>query len=232
VRTDRVLLDATFYPYTGQSPHSVASVTKSLTTLLIGIAIDQGKLHLDDTMVSFFPDTTIANPDERKNDITIRDLASMSSGFDCLYEPNEPTVQAMEASPNWVQFGLDLPMAYKPGTHWEYCGVGMHLLSAILEKATGMTALEYARQNLFEPLGIKDVIWPTDPQGVNRARGIYACSPRIWRKSAIFTSMAGSGMANRSSPVHGWKNRLRSILTRLTGMAMDTAGGPAWITPE
>jgi CubicO group peptidase (beta-lactamase class C family) len=171
VRNDRVLLDAAFYPYDGQFPHSVASVTKSLTTLLIGIAIDQGKLSLDDKLVSFFPDTTIANPDVRKNNITIRDLASMSSGFDCLYEPNEPTVQAMEASPNWVQFGLDLPMAYKPGTHWEYCGVGMHLLSAILEKATGMTALEFAHQNLFEPLGIEDVIWPTDPQGVNLGAG-------------------------------------------------------------
>ena len=62
-------------------------------------------------------------------------------------------------------------MAYKPGTHWEYCGVGMHLLSAILEKATGMTALEFARQNLFKPLGIQEVFWPTDPQGVNLGAG-------------------------------------------------------------
>jgi CubicO group peptidase (beta-lactamase class C family) len=171
IRNGRVVLDATFYPYDGKSLHSVASVTKSLTSTLIGIAIDQGKLRLTDKLVSFFPDTAIANLDERKNDITIRDLVSMSSGLDCIYEPNEPTVYAMETSPNWVQFGLDLPMAYDPGTHWVYCGVGFHLLSAILEKATGMTALEYARQNLFEPLGIKDVIWPTDPQGVNMGAG-------------------------------------------------------------
>ena len=182
VRNGRVLLDATFYPYDGKSPHSVGSVTKSLTTLLIGIAIDQGKLSLNDKMVSFFPDTTIANPDARKNAITIRDLASMSSGFDCIYEPNEPTVYAMETSPNWVQFGLDLPMAHKPGTHWEYCGVGMHLLSAILQKATGMTALEYARQNLFEPLGIQEVFWPTDPQGVNLGAGNTRMLPRDMAK--------------------------------------------------
>lgn len=171
VRDGRVLLYATFYPYDGESPHSVGSVTKSLTTLLIGIAIDQGKLRMNDKMVSFFPDATIANPDARKNAITIRDLASMSSGFDCTGLPDELTVKAMEASPNWVQFGLDLPMAYKPGTHWEYCGVGMHLLSAILEKATGMTALEFARHNLFNPLGIQEVFWPTDPQGVNMGAG-------------------------------------------------------------
>ena len=171
VRNDKVLLDATFYPYDGQTPHSVASVTKSLTTLLIGIAIDQDKLKLDDKMLSFFPDATIANPDGGKNDITIKDLATMTSGFDCQADPNEPTVAAMEASPNWVQFGLDLPMAYKPGTHWVYCGVGMHLLSAILEKAAGMTALEFARQNLFKPLGIQEIYWPTDPQGVNHGAG-------------------------------------------------------------
>ena len=167
----RVVLDATFYPYDGRSPHSVASVTKSLTTTLIGIAIDQGKISLDDKLVSFFPDRTIANLDARKNDITIRDLVSMTSGLDCVYEPNEPTVRAMEASPDWVQFGLDLPMAYRPGAHWEYCGVDMHLLSAVLQKATGMSALEFARLNLFEPLGIQEAAWPTDPQGVNMGAG-------------------------------------------------------------
>ena len=171
VRNGKVLLDATFYPYDGRSPHSVGSVTKSLTTTLIGIAVDQGSLRLTDKMVSFFPEYTIAHLDERKNEITIGDLATMSSGLDCLYEPYEPTVQAMEASPDWIQFGLDLPMAYEPGTHWEYCGVGMHLLSGILERAVGMSPLEFARQNLFKPLGIQDAVWPTDPQGVNLGAG-------------------------------------------------------------
>ncbi len=171
VRNGRVFLDATFYPYDGQTPHSVASVTKSLTTLLIGIAIDQGKLKLDDKLVSFFPDQPIANLDARKKDVSIRDLASMSAGFDCTGLSAEVTVQAMEASPNWVQFGLDLPMAYEPGAHWEYCGVNMHLLSAILQKTTGMTALEFARQNLFKPLGIQSAMWPTDPQGVDLGAG-------------------------------------------------------------
>jgi CubicO group peptidase (beta-lactamase class C family) len=134
----RVVVDATFYPYDGFSPHSVASVTKSVTTTLIGVAIDQGKLSLGDRLVSFFPDRKIANLDARKNDITVRDLVSMTSGLDCVYEPNEPTVRAMEASPDWVQFGLDLPMAYRPGAHMEHCGVGMHLLSAVPEKATGI----------------------------------------------------------------------------------------------
>jgi CubicO group peptidase (beta-lactamase class C family) len=171
VRNDRLILEAYFYPYDGQIPHNVASITKSLMTTLIAIAADQGKLSLDDHMVSFFPGYTIANLDARKQAITIRDLASMSAGMDCSGPPDEVTVREMEASPDWVQFALDRPMAYKPGTHWEYCGLGMHLLSAILEKATGMPAQEFARVNLFEPLGIQDVTWPVDPQGINLGAG-------------------------------------------------------------
>lgn len=192
IRNGWVVLDATFYPYDGKTPHNVASVTKSLTATLIGIAVDQGKLNLTDKLVSFFPDTTIANLDARKKSITLRDLVTMTSGLDCVYEPNEPTVQAMEASPNWVQFGLDLPMAYQPGTHYEYCGVGMHLLSGVLEKATGMTTLEFAQENMFTPLGIQSVTWPTDPQGVNLGAGNIRLNPEDMAKIGLLYLQGGA----------------------------------------
>ena len=95
----------------------------------------------------------------------------MSSGLDCTGLPSEATVQEMEASPDWVQFMLDRPMVDQPGHSFVYCGGNMHLLSAILQRATGMTALEFARQNLFEPLGFQEVAWPADPQGVNQGSG-------------------------------------------------------------
>ncbi len=182
VRNSRIVVEAYFYPYDGQALHNVASVTKSLTTTLIGIAADQGSLSLDDRMVSFFPETTIANLDDRKKAISVRDLASMSAGMECSGLPDEVTVREMEASPDWVQFALDRPMAYKPGTHWEYCGLGMHLLSAILEKATGMTELEFARKYLFEPLGIQEAAWPADPQGVNLGAGNARLYPQDMAK--------------------------------------------------
>ncbi len=171
VRNGYVVLDAAFYPYDGRSPHNLGSVTKSVLTTLIGIAVDQGKLKLDDPLLSFFPTYTIANPDTRKDHITVKDLLSMTSGLECIGLPRESTVQEMEASSDWVQFMLDKPMVSEPGRTFVYCGGSTHLLSAILQKATGMTALEYARQYLFEPLGIKQVIWPTDPQGVNQGSG-------------------------------------------------------------
>jgi CubicO group peptidase (beta-lactamase class C family) len=131
-----VVTDATFYPYDGQTVHNVASVTKSLMTTLIGIAADQGKLDLDDTMVSFFPDRSIANLDPRKEDITVRHLASMSSGLDCTNEADELTLKEMVASPNYVQFVLDREVTWEPGKQFVYCSPAIHLLSPILQQAT------------------------------------------------------------------------------------------------
>ena len=174
VRNGAVVVDANFYPYDGSTVHEVASVTKSFMTTLIGIAADQGKLSLDDPMVSFFPNRTIANRDARKERITVRHLASMSSGLDCTSERDEATLQEMRGSDDWVQFALDRKVMWEPGSHFVYCSPAIHLLSPILQQATGMTALDFARQYLFEPLGIRDVIWLTDPQGYNRgSEGLY-----------------------------------------------------------
>jgi len=84
----------------------------------------------------------------------------------------------MMASPDWVQFALDRPMASEPGARFVYDSPGMHLLSAILQEATGMTAMEYAEENLFEPLGITDVHWVADPQGCYRGSGALSLHPR------------------------------------------------------
>jgi CubicO group peptidase (beta-lactamase class C family) len=185
IRNGRVLLETYFYPYDGKSQHSTSSVTKSITTTLIGIASDQGKLSLNDRLVSFFPDHTIANLDARKQVITLRDLASMSAGMQCSGPPDELTVQQMEASPDWVQFALDQPMVDEPGKKWNYCGLWMHLLSAILEKATGMPMQEFARINLFEPLGIQAGTWPADPQGINMGAGNLRLYPTDMAKLGL-----------------------------------------------
>jgi CubicO group peptidase (beta-lactamase class C family) len=82
VRNGRLVLDAYFYPYDGSTVHDMASVTKSITTTLIGIAVDQGKLALDDPMLSFFPDIPISHPDPLLEKVTVRDLAMMANGLE------------------------------------------------------------------------------------------------------------------------------------------------------
>jgi CubicO group peptidase (beta-lactamase class C family) len=172
-----VILDTYFYPYDGSTYHDLGSVTKSVMTTLIGIAADQGKLDLDAPVVSFFPGRNIANNDERKARMTLRHLASNTSGLDCDPTQGEITQQQMRQSGDWVQFVLDRQMLFEPGTHFAYCSPGLHLLSAILKQATGLSALDFARANLFGPLGIEAVDWPYDAAGNNHGWGDLSLYP-------------------------------------------------------
>ena len=133
IRDGKVLLDAYFYPYDGTTVHDMASVTKSVMTTLIAIAAGQGKLELDQPMLSYFPERAIANLDERKERITVRHLTGMVNGFvsGCL-SGDLSTISRMTSQPNWVQAALDREMAHEPGTVFCYDSPGMHLLSAIL----------------------------------------------------------------------------------------------------
>jgi CubicO group peptidase (beta-lactamase class C family) len=182
IRDGSIILDAYFYPYDGSTYHEVASVTKSVMTTLIGIAADQGKLDLDQPILSFFPERTIANKDSMKEQITVRHLVSNSSGFRFNEKDDEVNLDAMRGSDDWMQAALDPPVIHKPGTHFAYYSPGMHLLSAILQKATGMTALEFADTYLFKPLGIKEFYWPSDPQGYTRGWGDLCLYPEDMAK--------------------------------------------------
>lgn len=192
IRNGYVVADASFYPYDGRTIHDVASVTKSVMTTLIGIAVDQGKLDLDDRMVSYFPDRTIANLDDRKEAITVRHLISMTAGFQCVRDGMDgDSAIEMQRSPDYVQFVLDLPMAFEPGTQFVYCSPAISLLSPILQKATGMSTLEFARQYLFSPLGIQDVLWETDPQGNHRGWGDLSLHPHDMAKIGLLFLQEG-----------------------------------------
>lgn len=178
IRNGTLMLDAYFYPYDDATYHDFASVTKSVMTTLIGIAATQGRLNPDAPLMSFFPERSIANRDARKEKITVRQLASLSSGLECSEQENEKTLREMWAADDWVQFALNRPAVRDADKQFVYCSPDMHLLSAVLQQATGQTALEFARVNLFEPLGIRQVYWTPDPQGYSRGWGDLALHPR------------------------------------------------------
>lgn len=179
VRNGRVIVDAYFYPYDGKSVHNMRSDTKSVTTTLIGIAIDQGKLNLDDPMISFFPDIPISQPDPKLETVTVKDLVMMANGLESTgMAQDEGTLQQMEYSEDFMKFAVDRKVVTEPGTQFVYDSPGMHILSGILQKATGMTEEEYARQVLFGPLGIEEYVWPKDPQGYTHGWGDLHLLPR------------------------------------------------------
>jgi len=179
IRNGYVFLDAYFAPYDGTFSHDMASVTKSITTTLIAIAAGQGKIDLDAPMLSYFPDRTIANLGARKQAITVKHLAGMVNGMEsgCL-DGDEATLDAMRATPDWIQHSLDRKMVRDPGKIFCYDSPGMHILSAILQETTGMTEIEFARTNLFEPLGIHEFTWESDPQGYTKGWGDIHLLPR------------------------------------------------------
>jgi len=191
VRGGDVLLDATFYPYDGGS-HDLASVTKSVTTSLVAIAAGEGALDLDAPMLTFFPGRAIANIDARKQKVTVRQLTQNLSGLACVGYPEEVTLARMQASPDFLQFALDLPMAHEPGTHFDYCSPGMHILSAILQQATGMSEAAFAEEKLFAPLGITGATWSTDPQGITHGWGDLDLAPGDMQKLGTLWLHGGS----------------------------------------
>lgn len=183
VRNGYVVLDASFFPFQSDTLHDVASVTKSITSTLIGIAIGDGRLRdVKQRVLSVFDDRRVQHRDDRKRQLTLEHLLTMSSGLDCTYSGGERTLREMRASSDWVQFMLDRPMIAKPGTNGEYCSGGMHLLSGLLTRATGVSALEYARRRLFRPLAIDDVAWPADPRGITHGWGDLHLRPQDMAK--------------------------------------------------
>ncbi|MFX1317953.1 MAG: serine hydrolase domain-containing protein [Promethearchaeota archaeon] len=149
---------------------NIYSCTKSISSALIGIAIDQGYLNLDDRLVDIFSHLTIENLDSRKEAITVEHLLTMTSGLpwdEWTYPYGNPNNDwdRMTTSLNWVEFVINRPMAYTPGSHWVYNTGGSHLLSAIVHETTGVSTQDFAEENLFAPLGITDYYWSRDPQG-------------------------------------------------------------------
>jgi len=185
IRNGHLVLDAYFAPFERGLKHIIHSVTKSVTSSLIGIAIDRGDIEsVFQPVLDFFPDRVIASTDQRKRAITLEHLLTMTAGSECQdsFRHRWRGLLQMRRSTDWTQHVLDLPMREAPGQNFDYCNGVSFLLSAIIESATGMSAFDYAKQHLFAPLGITDVIWPADPQGVSVGYGEMWLKPRDMAK--------------------------------------------------
>jgi CubicO group peptidase (beta-lactamase class C family) len=165
VRNGYLVSETYFKSYKADTQHESYSCTKSFISTLIGIAIDKGYLKgTDQRIVDFFPERTFENFDAQKQAITLDDVLTMRSGLD--WKETDQAIGAMYQSRDWVKHVLDMPMAEAPGTRFNYCSGCSHVLSAILKQATGMSPRDFAGQYLFEPLGISNVRWDIDSQGI------------------------------------------------------------------
>ena len=168
IRHGHVVAEGWWSPYTADAPHSLYSLSKSFTSTAVGLAIAEGKLSLDDEVLKFFPDDAPSSPSNNLKAMRVSDLLRMSTGHQA--EPGRTADQP------WTKTFLAQSVPFKPGTHFLYNTSATYMLSAIVQKATGMTVLDYLKPRLFEPLHIDHPTWETSPQGIST--GGYGLSIR------------------------------------------------------
>jgi CubicO group peptidase (beta-lactamase class C family) len=174
-RRGEIVLERYFNGARAARAANVKSVSKSVVSALVGIALDRKLLAGPEMPITtYFPDLA-KDPDPRKRRITIEDLLTMRSGLETTSNRN---YGAWVQSRNWVQHALAKPLFAMPGTEMQYSTGNTHLLSAILTRATQTSTWQFAQDTLARPLGFTLPRWPQDPQGVYFGGNDMLLTPR------------------------------------------------------
>lgn len=154
-------------PYNKDTPHQVYSVSKSFTSTAIGFAISEGHIDLETKVLDIFPDYAPKKPDKRFQKLTVRNLLRMSSG-------KQPSFLSDKAKIDWIEDYINSPWVFEPGEKFLYINENIFMLSAIINRVTGMCMRDYLDTRLFKPLGIDYPFWETDRNGVEAGGwGLY-----------------------------------------------------------
>lgn len=198
--------------YKGGDLHTLQSVTKSVTSVLTGVAIHRGDLPHDSVAVMpYFPAHRVPDQDPRRTRMTVRHLLTMTAGitwdeWTASYSDSANNCIQMEASDAWVQYVLSQPMAREPGDTFVYNSGATVLLGAVLQQASGLRADTYARRHLFDPLGISSSHWKVTPDDVADTEGGLYLAPRDLAKIGYLFLTDGVWDGKRLVPA-GWVER-------------------------
>ncbi|HEX3945717.1 MAG TPA: serine hydrolase [Rhizomicrobium sp.] len=181
-RHGKIVLDAYFAPFADNQLHDVFSVTKSVTSTLVGIAMRERRISdLRTPVAAFLPDSPAAY-DPVKRRLTLSHMLSMTSGLACAGNRGGNFLQAMEQSPHWTDFALSREEVGQPGSTFTYCAGNMQVVSAVLTRSLGEPAADYAQSELFGPLGITHVSWAKDRDGNSHGFSDLRMQPRDMAK--------------------------------------------------
>jgi len=169
--------DPAWHPYYhGSDLHTMQSVSKTVSSVIVGIAATRGdfKAGLDTPLLHYFDETKVKNVDDRKRRITLRHVLTMTTGLDwneeVAYDDPRNDADLMEATDDWIQYVIDRPMAKEPGTVFNYSSGVSELLAYIFQKETGQDIEKYGEQYLFTPLGMNHY-WKRSPLGLVDTEG-------------------------------------------------------------
>jgi CubicO group peptidase (beta-lactamase class C family) len=163
VRHGQVVAEGWWSPYTAERKHTLYSLSKSFTSTAVGLAVAEGRLSVEDKVISFFKDDLPTVVSENLAAMRVRDLLTMTTGHD----KDTTATMRIEGNTNWVKAFLNQPVTHVPGTHFVYNSGATYLLSAIVQKLTGQPVIDYLKPRLLVPLGIEGADWEVDPNGVN-----------------------------------------------------------------
>ncbi len=182
VKNGQLIIEEYFNDHSVNEPHDLRSTTKSIRSILMGIAIDRGFIENVNDPITKYLKTPVPkkNLDERKEQITIKHLLTMSSGLDCNdWDKNSKGQEdRVYKKKDWLQFTLDLPMVNEPGTVSNYCSMGAILVAEIISQASGMTIDRFAQAYMFGPLGIDNLYWghTSDKKVIPSGKRLYMTS--------------------------------------------------------
>jgi CubicO group peptidase (beta-lactamase class C family) len=198
------------------------SVTKSYTSALVGIALDQGYLSsVDQKMLDFFPEVADQITDPRKDQITIQDLLQMRAGYPS--EETDPALWDGLLSGHYPPLIEEFPLIADPGTEFNYSNLSSNWLGIIVDRATGTNLKAYAEENLFLPLGVEAGEWGTDAEGHNNGCGDLHLTARDAAKFGLLYLNDGEYEGNQVVPAD-W---VHDSLQRYSEDINATGGFPA-----
>ncbi|MEH1123072.1 serine hydrolase domain-containing protein [Micromonospora sp. CPCC 206061] len=162
VRHGHTLARGWWAPYQSDHPHALLSVSKSFTSTAVGLAVEEGLLSVDDLVAPLFPDSVPTRVDDHLAALRVRHLLTMTAG----HAADTTDIVWADSDDDWARAFLAQPFVHEPGSTFVYDTPATYMLSAIVQRLTGQTVVEYLRPRLFEPLGIAEPIWETCPRGV------------------------------------------------------------------
>ncbi len=174
IKDGKLVLEEYFHTYWRATIHDIRSAGKSVTALLMGIAIDKNLVNsIDQDVLSFFPSEKYPYAHKSLSAITLRDLLTMSSGLDADTDDFSTSghVGRWVGSKNWKEYVLKIPVVNEPGRAWVYADINALLTGAIIEEVSGMSLAAFAEKHLFQPLGIEQYYWFSDATGTTAGMG-------------------------------------------------------------
>ena len=194
IKNNQIVIEEYFNTFWRNSIEDIRSAGKSVTAMLLGIALREGLVQsLEQDVYSFFPKSKYPSVNEDYKKIKLRHLLDMSSGLDADTDRPQTTGHAINwiAKADWKDYLLNVPLTDKPGNNWVYADINPLLISAVIEERSGMSLKDYAREKLFDPLGIQQFYWYTNAAHQTGAAGNLYLSTMDFAKLGVLVVNEG-----------------------------------------